>query len=89
MLWDFRFSGTEQSVIKINCERTAASDEMLSIDQAYWGDGWAAERRLKRRGRALEGSETKGLGLEDTRSHQGILSTMRQGHFWDGNFDCC
>lgn len=43
------------------------------------------ERRLKGRG-GVKDSETKGLGFEDMGSHWRLLSTMRQGHFWDGNF---
>lgn len=33
-----------------------------------------------------ENSETEGWGLEAMGSHQRILNTVRQGHFWNGNF---
>lgn len=33
----------------------------------------------------MKDCETTGLGLEDRGSHWRILSTTRQGHFWEGN----
>ena len=58
-------SGREQSRIKINCERTGAS-EVLSVDKGFGGEGWALEKRLKGGGPAMEDSETKQLGFEAT-----------------------